>query len=66
MVMFTVELAQFGLEVSAHFAHDLFAPGELGVGEHVPSIFRDENQMRVQVVNDVSSGAYVVVWFPAR
>ncbi|MDH6194040.1 hypothetical protein M2272_000661 [Mycobacterium frederiksbergense] len=63
--MLTVELAQFGLAVSAHFAHDLFAPGEHGVGEHVPWMFRDENPMRVQVVNDVSSGAYVLVWFPA-
>ena len=64
VVVFPVELAQFGFEISAHLAHDLFAPAEHRVGEHVAPVFGDENQMHMQAISNMSSFAYICVWFP--
>ncbi|MBA8826397.1 hypothetical protein FHX42_003773 [Saccharopolyspora lacisalsi] len=61
MVVLAVELGQFGLEVGTHSAHDLFAPVQVGAGEHRMPVLRDENQVRVHGVHDVSTSSEVVV-----
>ena len=38
-----VELAQFGVQVGAHAAHQVLAAGQHLVGEHRPAVFGDEN-----------------------
>jgi hypothetical protein len=66
VVSLSVELPQLCAEVLAHLPRDLFASGEDGVGEDLPSVLRREDQVCVEGVDDASSPAYIGVWFPAR
>ncbi|GAB2492160.1 hypothetical protein GCM10027187_68870 [Streptosporangium sandarakinum] len=54
MVVFAVELAQFGCEAVARLDHDVFAAAEHRVVEHVPPVFGDKGQMGVECGNNVS------------
>ncbi|GGP76950.1 hypothetical protein GCM10010140_01010 [Streptosporangium pseudovulgare] len=54
MVVFAIELAQFGREAVAHLDHDVFAAAEHRVVEHVPPVFGDKDQMGVERGNNVS------------
>jgi hypothetical protein len=53
VIVFAVELAEFGFEVGAYLARDLLAPGEHGVGEHTTPVLGDEDQMDLQVIGDM-------------
>jgi 4-diphosphocytidyl-2C-methyl-D-erythritol kinase len=64
VVLFAVELLQLGLEVGADLAHDLLTAGQHGVGERLPPVFGDKHQVDVEVVDDVTTGAYIGVWIP--
>ena len=66
VVVFAVELAQLDLEVRAHVSHDLLATGQHRVGEHSTPVFRDENQMRVEVVNDMTPSSDIGIGVPPR
>jgi putative transposase len=54
-----VEFGQLGAEVRTHVPHDLLAPGEDGVGEHVPPVVGDEDQVGVECVDDAAASAHV-------
>ncbi|GAA0557093.1 hypothetical protein GCM10009533_63380 [Saccharopolyspora spinosporotrichia] len=57
MVGFAVELGEFALEVLAHRSHDLFHAVQVVSREDRISILRDENQVRVHEVDNVSTSA---------
>jgi hypothetical protein len=65
VVLFSVELLPLGLEGGADLAHDLLTAGQHGVGERVPPVPGDKNQVDVQAVHDVTTGAHIRVWIPA-
>jgi hypothetical protein len=65
VVLFAVELIQFGLEVRADLAHDLLRVGQHGLGERVPPVFGVKTQVEMQVLDDVSAGAYIGVRIPS-
>jgi hypothetical protein len=64
VVVLAVELAQLGVEVCAHLAHDLPAAGEDRVGERTTPILGGEDQVRVEVVHDRAASADVGVRGP--
>ena len=65
VVLFAVELFQLGLEVRADLSHDLFGAGQHGVGERVPPVLGDENQVNVQVVDNMATGSDIGMRVPA-
>ena len=65
VVVFAVELDQFGLEVRAHGAHGFFASCEDSVGERAAPVFGCEDQVGVEGVDDGFTPANVGFWFPA-
>src|SRR5690606_39171153 len=48
VIVFAVELDQFGAEVAAHVTHDLFASGQDLVGEDTAPVLSYENQVNVK------------------
>ncbi|MBE1565524.1 hypothetical protein H4W81_008303 [Nonomuraea africana] len=55
VVVFSVELAQFGLEAVSHLDHDFFAAAQHLLVEHIPPILGHKDQMGVHRGNHVSA-----------
>ncbi|GHD17727.1 hypothetical protein GCM10010313_47360 [Streptomyces violarus] len=66
MVLFAVELFQLGLEVGADLPHDLFGADQHGVGERLPPVLGDKDQVNVQVVDNMATGSDIGIRDPAR
>jgi hypothetical protein len=66
VIVLAVELLQLGLEVLADLPHDLFAARQHGVGHGFAPVLGDEDQVDVKVVDDMTAGAYIGIWIPAR
>jgi hypothetical protein len=65
VVVFAVELAEFGAEPRAYIAHDLLAPGEHLPVEDVTRVSRDEDKMDVEVMDNAAAPADIRMRFPA-
>ncbi|GAB2818084.1 hypothetical protein GCM10027073_57090 [Streptomyces chlorus] len=61
-----VELAQLHIEAGAHLTHDLLAPPQHVVIKGAAPVLGDEHQVSLKVVNNVTTGTNIMVWFPAR
>ena len=57
MVVFAIERDQFRVEVRADFAADVFQLLNSFIRQHVPTVFRDKDQMRVQLEDAVAAGS---------
>ena len=55
MIGLAVELAQFGIHLGTHTAHQLLAEDEHGVGEHRAPVLGDEHEMGMQIVDGASA-----------
>jgi hypothetical protein len=65
VIALAVELDQFGLEVGADGAHDLFASPQDLVGERSAPVLGREDQVGVEGVDDRTALANIGVWFPS-
>lgn len=65
VVVFAVELAEFRAEPRAYVAHDLPAPGEHLPVEDVPPVFRDEDKMDMEVIDNTAATADIRIRCPA-
>src|SRR5690554_5992518 len=61
VVVFAVELDQFGVEVAAHVTHDLFGSGQDLVGEDTAPVLGYEDQVRMESVDHTSATPIVAV-----
>ncbi|GAB2970122.1 hypothetical protein GCM10023080_036890 [Streptomyces pseudoechinosporeus] len=66
MVVFAVELMQFGLEVRADFPHDLLAPVQHRLREHSTTVFGHKHQVDMEVADHMTTGSDLCVRLPAR
>ena len=64
MIVLAGALDQLGLEVAADFGEDASKVTDCEVREHIATIFRDEDQMGVKSIDDVSTLADIHVAAP--
>ena len=65
MVCFAIEFRQHCTEVFAYIEHGFFTYSEHVICKDRFSIFWCEDQVTVEVVDDMSSTAYIGVWYPS-